>query len=151
MRKFFVTGEDLAGNVTPDANADSLQIFLDTQGPQITNVQITGSPDYSLFGMKANVYGHRGERSGQQYLVLGNRNAHVAPRAIAVDGGQRLRRPFPDVHLGGPHGTALTITGYVAATHTFTVSPALSSAPSVNDSFQIDGNAVQGPTPLVIR
>ena len=39
--------------MTADANADSLQIFIDTQGPQVTNVQITGSPDYNLFGLKA--------------------------------------------------------------------------------------------------
>ena len=53
VRTFFVTGEDLAGNVTPDANADSLQIFLDTQGPQITNVQDHRLAEpYNLFGLK---------------------------------------------------------------------------------------------------
>ncbi len=52
LRTFYTTGEDPAGNVTVDANADALQIFLDTQGPQITNVQITGSPGYNLFGLK---------------------------------------------------------------------------------------------------
>jgi Ca2+-binding RTX toxin-like protein len=52
LRTFFVTGEDLAGNVTPDGSADAYQIFLDTQGPQITNVQITGSPAFNLFGLK---------------------------------------------------------------------------------------------------
>ncbi len=53
LRTFYATGEDPAGNVTADANADSLQIFLDTTGPQITNVQITGSPGFNLFGLKS--------------------------------------------------------------------------------------------------
>jgi hypothetical protein len=53
LRTFFITGEDPAGNVTADANADALQIFIDTAGPQITNVQITGSPGFNLFGLKA--------------------------------------------------------------------------------------------------
>jgi hypothetical protein len=48
-RRFFVTAEDLAGNVSPQQQLD---IFLDTQGPQITNVFITGSPNFNLFGLK---------------------------------------------------------------------------------------------------
>ena len=48
-RDLLVTAEDLAGNVSAP---DKLSIFIDTQGPQISNVQITGSPNYNLFGEK---------------------------------------------------------------------------------------------------
>ena len=51
-RSIYMTAEDLAGNVTPDAAADLLNIMLDTSGAQITNVEITGSPLYNLFGLK---------------------------------------------------------------------------------------------------
>jgi hypothetical protein len=49
-RQIQVTGEDLAGNVTNPAS--TMFIFLDTSGPQVQNVQITGSPNFNLFGEK---------------------------------------------------------------------------------------------------
>lgn len=49
VRLITVTAEDLAGNVSP---AQQLSIFIDTQGPQVTNVQITDDPGYNLFGLK---------------------------------------------------------------------------------------------------
>jgi Ca2+-binding RTX toxin-like protein len=52
LRSIYMTAEDVAGNVTPDAEADRLNIFLDTAGPQVTGVQITGSPAFNLFGLK---------------------------------------------------------------------------------------------------
>jgi hypothetical protein len=56
LRTFFVTAEDVAGNVNPTAPqvAQQLQIFLDTQGPQVTNVQVNSAIDnpYNLFGLK---------------------------------------------------------------------------------------------------
>ena len=52
LRIVYLTAEDVAGNTTSDASADVLNIFLDTVGPQITSVQITGSPAYNLFGTK---------------------------------------------------------------------------------------------------
>ena len=48
-RTLLVTAEDLAGNVSEPS---TLSIFVDTQGPQISNVQVTGSPTYNLFGEK---------------------------------------------------------------------------------------------------
>ena len=48
-RQLLVTAEDLAGNVSA---ASTMTIFIDTTGPQISNVQITGSPGYNLFGEK---------------------------------------------------------------------------------------------------
>jgi hypothetical protein len=50
LRNLLVTGEDLAGNVSAP---DALRIFIDTQGPQVTSVQITTDPGFNLFGLKA--------------------------------------------------------------------------------------------------
>jgi hypothetical protein len=48
-RTILITGEDVAGNVsTPQTNL----VFIDTQGPNVTGVQITGSPGFNLFGLK---------------------------------------------------------------------------------------------------
>ena len=41
--------EDIAGNVTENME---LKIFLDTQGPQVTDLQVTGSPAFDLFDVK---------------------------------------------------------------------------------------------------
>ena len=50
VRHLLVTAEDLAGNVSAP---DALTIFIDTQGPQISNVQINStSSTYNLFGVK---------------------------------------------------------------------------------------------------
>jgi len=59
LRTIFATAEDLAGNVTPEDEAVDLRMFLDTQGPQITEVVVTDNPltpedesDYDLFSPK---------------------------------------------------------------------------------------------------
>lgn len=49
LRRIFATFEDLAGNVSAPISLDT---FLDTQGPQITGVQITASPAFDLFDPK---------------------------------------------------------------------------------------------------
>jgi hypothetical protein len=49
-RQIDVTAQDLAGNVS---TKQTMKIFIDTQGPQVTNVQIDGSPNYNLFGEKS--------------------------------------------------------------------------------------------------
>jgi Ca2+-binding RTX toxin-like protein len=48
-RRLLATAEDLAGNVTA---ATSLKIFIDTQGPQVTNVSIPSDPFFDLFDPK---------------------------------------------------------------------------------------------------
>jgi hypothetical protein len=53
MRNFFVSAEDLAGNLSLAAN-QTLQILVDTAGPQVTNVTITRSPLFNLFSVKQN-------------------------------------------------------------------------------------------------
>lgn len=67
LRRLLVTAEDVAGNppitfgpleqpqIVP---GDELQIFIDTQGPQITGVSIAGFPNYDLFDPKPSVNGY---------------------------------------------------------------------------------------------
>ncbi len=62
LRRLLVTAEDVAGNPMPMNNAiadgvDELQIFIDTQGPQITNVQIADDLDFDLFDPKPSTNG----------------------------------------------------------------------------------------------
>ncbi len=54
LRRIFVTAEDLAGNENPAAGADeqTLEIFLDTQGPQVTDIFVSMFPDFDLFASK---------------------------------------------------------------------------------------------------
>ena len=52
LRTIYATAEDLAGNTTEPIDAARLNIFIDTQGPQITGVEVAGVPDYDLFDPK---------------------------------------------------------------------------------------------------
>ena len=52
LRRILVTAEDLAGNITPPDAVEILDIFVDTAGPQVTNVYITDVPAYNLFTLK---------------------------------------------------------------------------------------------------
>jgi hypothetical protein len=54
LRRILVTAEDLAGNVNPGGGviAQRIEIFLDTQGPQVTDVFITADPAFDLFDLK---------------------------------------------------------------------------------------------------
>ncbi|HUE73617.1 MAG TPA: CHRD domain-containing protein [Pirellulaceae bacterium] len=60
LRTIFVTAEDVAGNVNAAGGAagDTLQIFVDTQGPRVTDVDINnaGNP-YDLFDPKPSTDG----------------------------------------------------------------------------------------------
>ncbi len=51
VRNIYVTAEDPAGN-TSAAGLATLQIFIDTQGPQVTDVFITDFPEFNLFTLK---------------------------------------------------------------------------------------------------
>ncbi|HWB14429.1 MAG TPA: DUF4214 domain-containing protein [Pirellulales bacterium] len=51
VRTILATAEDVAGNISA---AQTLTIFLDTQGPQVGNVTVTGNPGYNLFANKPN-------------------------------------------------------------------------------------------------
>ena len=66
LRRILIQAEDLAGNIAafdpaePEADADMvLEIFIDTQGPQITSIQLPDNPltpaderEYDLFSPK---------------------------------------------------------------------------------------------------
>ena len=43
QRTLFVTAEDAAGNINPANGVVRLDIFIDTSGPQVTNVQINST------------------------------------------------------------------------------------------------------------
>jgi subtilisin-like proprotein convertase family protein len=67
LRRLLVTAEDVAGNPMPMFDdqerpiiepGDELQIFIDTQGPQVTDVTIGDYPDYDLFDPKPSVNGY---------------------------------------------------------------------------------------------
>ena len=63
LRRLLVTAEDVAGNPMPMNNAiadgvDELQIFIDTQGPQITNLQIADNLNHDLFDPKPSTNGY---------------------------------------------------------------------------------------------
>src|SRR5262249_9190123 len=49
LRQFLVTAEDPAGNVS---SAQTLDVFIDTEGPQVLDVQITNALGFDLFGLK---------------------------------------------------------------------------------------------------
>jgi len=58
LRTIFVTAEDVAGNVNgPEGAADTLEIFIDTQGPVIDAVVISDAPGYDLFDPKPSTDG----------------------------------------------------------------------------------------------
>jgi hypothetical protein len=64
LRRIFVTAEDVAGNINPEVGQviQELEIFIDTQGPQITDVTVnapSGSIDdvYNLFDPKPSTDG----------------------------------------------------------------------------------------------
>ncbi len=67
LRRLLMTAEDVAGNPMVMFNAqerpvivpgDELQIFIDTQGPQVTDVTIGDFPEYDLFDPKPSVSGY---------------------------------------------------------------------------------------------
>lgn len=57
VRTIFVTAEDVAGNVTPAEEAEALNIFIDTRGPQVDDVVIYDDPTYDLFDPKPSTDG----------------------------------------------------------------------------------------------
>ena len=65
LRRIFVTAEDVAGNINPELpqNVQELEIFIDTQGPQITDVTVNApsgtaeGDDYDLFDPKPSTDG----------------------------------------------------------------------------------------------
>ncbi|NND96237.1 MAG: calcium-binding protein, partial [Pirellulaceae bacterium] len=51
-RTILLSAEDVAGNITAPNNNVTLDIFVDTLGPQVTDVYVTGRPDFNIFTVK---------------------------------------------------------------------------------------------------
>jgi hypothetical protein len=107
LRRILVTAEDVAGNVSAP---QSLDIFIDTQGPQITAVRvpmvirrktlatITWSATITGIGSRTRIGTRRMEPNGSPPVA-----ATGFPR---VDGGQPNRRWSPTVRRSSPAATA---------------------------------------------
>ncbi len=54
LRRLLVTAEDVAGNIS---QPQRLNLFIDTQGPQVTRVYLTNNPGYDLFDPKPSTDG----------------------------------------------------------------------------------------------
>lgn len=52
LRRILATAEDVAGNVTPNDQAVALDIFLDTQGPQVTGLFV--NDNFTLIALASN-------------------------------------------------------------------------------------------------
>ncbi len=52
VRRILLSAEDVAGNITAPDAVETLEIFIDTQGPQVTGVFITAVPGFNLFDVK---------------------------------------------------------------------------------------------------
>ncbi|NUQ61970.1 MAG: VWA domain-containing protein [Pirellulales bacterium] len=60
VRQVLVAAEDVAGNLNDEGPLDAtqiLQIFIDTRGPQVDGVFVTGNRDYDLFDPKPSTDG----------------------------------------------------------------------------------------------
>jgi subtilisin-like proprotein convertase family protein len=58
LRQLLVTAEDLAGNGIIDEGVGQLDIFIDTQGPQVLNVYAGADSNYDLFDPKPSENGY---------------------------------------------------------------------------------------------
>jgi hypothetical protein len=56
-RTIFAIAEDVAGNIDNPQDAQVLDIFIDTRGPQVNDVEITTHPGYDLFDPKPSTDG----------------------------------------------------------------------------------------------
>ncbi len=56
-RTIFAIAEDIAGNIDNPQDAQVLDIFIDTRGPQVNDVEITTAPAYDLFDPKPSTDG----------------------------------------------------------------------------------------------
>jgi len=126
-RTISVTAEDLAGNITPAPVTTT--IFIDTTGPQVTNVTISNP----VTGVENNTYNLFGLKTGILSLVVTNPGSGYTPGAglptVTLTGGQ------------APGGTEATVT------------PILGSGPTAGQvvSFAVlSGSAYIAPPTVVI-
>jgi Dockerin type I domain/RTX calcium-binding nonapeptide repeat (4 copies) len=114
VRTIYVTAEDVAGNVTADAAADTLNIFLDTAGPQVTNVQITGSPAFNLFGLKATNNTDQGPTPAVNSLTISLRDlpnrSNVDPNFLYEALVESIAEQRGNIVVQGDHSGIIQIT-----------------------------------------
>lgn len=133
VRNIFISAEDEAG-VTSNAALTTLQIFIDTQGPQVTNVFITSAPNFNLFSVKPLSGVPQGPTPPVNSLTINVRDlparaagflyAAISNLAIAPTAGF-----LPPVALVGDHSGVISI---------------------VSANFTSDGNlANNGPPPII--
>jgi hypothetical protein len=108
LRRILVTAEDVAGNVSAP---QALDIFLDTQGPQITAVSISDAPDFDLFDVKPS----QGPTPLVRSLTIDVRDlpARVAPEflyaALAAGTDGNPAENLGHYHLVGDHNGVIVI------------------------------------------
>ncbi len=110
LRRILVTGEDVAGNITPADAAEILEIFVDTQGPQVTDVFITAVPGFDLFTLKPDTP-QPTPRVDSLTISLQDLPARVAPFFYGVVGNDVP--PLAPIVLVGDH------SGVIASTVTY--------------------------------
>jgi hypothetical protein len=177
QRTFFLTAEDVAGNITPAQGVIRLDIFLDTQGPQITDVTINGvaefvglTPDNSLVRFNSNapnvilsttpVTG-TGLGAGQNTLqaidVLPVPRGNFRPGTLfglatnAAGTSARIYAIVPDTGFAMPVGGAFTVAA--ATGYGFDFNPTngllrIVNAANENFSFDIASGVATAQTPL---
>jgi Ca2+-binding RTX toxin-like protein len=107
VRRIFVTAEDLAGNISTVDNNSTLVIFIDTQGPQVTNVFITGQPGFNLFTLKPETP-QPTPRVDSLSIRVRDLPARVAPFLYAALSNVP---PLAPIVLVGDHSGPIAITG----------------------------------------
>ncbi len=112
VRQIFVTAEDLAGNITSPVG-DTLQIFIDTQGPQVTDVTITGFDDFNLFTLKPETPQPTPRVDG---LTISIQDFPERAAGFLMNNGAILNVPSPEdplapIVLVGDHSGPIAITG----------------------------------------
>jgi Ca2+-binding RTX toxin-like protein len=112
VRQIFVTAEDLAGNITSPVG-DTLQIFIDTQGPQVTDVTITAFPTFNLFTLKPDT---PQPTPRVDSLTISLQDFPLRAAGFLLNNGAILNFPSPEDPLAplvlvGDHSGPIAITG----------------------------------------
>ncbi len=112
VRQIFVTAEDLAGNITSPVG-DTIQIFIDTQGPQVTDVAITAFPAFNLFTLKPET---PQPTPRVDSLTISIQDLPLRAAGFLLNNGAILNVPSPEDPLAplvlvGDHSGPIAITG----------------------------------------
>ena len=107
LRTILISAEDLSGNVTPGL-VERLDIFIDTAGPNVTDVFITTAPTYNLFDLKpANVV--QGPTPRTDSITIDVRDLPARATGFLYEAISNVP-PLPPVVLQGDHSGVIAIT-----------------------------------------